>query len=214
MGVIYFKGTPEDNHLGHIMAELYKEEIYSPILMGKKNLTIFDIGANIGLTAILFSKYAKDVYSVEPAKEHFETLKQNIEGNELTNVHALNYAIGNENKDIELQHFANKTAFNVLNISPGDQTGRETVKMITIDKLFEITGVKKVDFMKLDTEGAEFVILGGLGFKKVAPLIDSILVEMHEWTGRNFNQIKDSLKVNGFKTQEIVNDAHLIYAHK
>ena len=53
----------------------------NPISRGKKDLTIVDIGANIGLTSYYFKDYAKIVYAVEPAKKHFDCIQKMVEYN-------------------------------------------------------------------------------------------------------------------------------------
>jgi len=54
-------------------------------------------------------------------------------------------------------------------------------KVITrsIDSFFEENGLDKIDFMKLDTEGAEEMILRSEGFRKVAPTISAFEAEFH-----------------------------------
>ena len=137
-----------------------------------------------------------------------------VEFNKFTNIHPLKYAISNENKKVKLIHFANKTAYNINILNDPRTTGNEEVEAITIDKLFDITKVTHCDFMKMDIEGEEFVVLGGPYFKKVAPLIDTILIETHKWPGRNFNQIKECLVTNGFNIKILQADSDLIVGIK
>jgi FkbM family methyltransferase len=211
---LFWQGTVEDNAIGHIFAEVFKDKLYQLYFLGKKDLTVFDLGANIGITSLYFQPFCKDIYAVEPASDHLECLTKMVEFNKFTNIHPLKYAISNENKKISLNKFANKTAYNINIIGDPRMISSEEVECITIDKLFEITGVKHCDFMKMDIEGEEFGVLGGPGFKNVAPLIDVIIIEMHNWVGRNFNQVKECLMVNGFKTRMLSADATIICGEK
>jgi len=77
MNAIFYNDW-ESSFIPDILKEIYTDKIYAPYFLGKKDLTILDLGANIGLTTTYFSQFGK-VYSVEPAKETFEVLKHTIE---------------------------------------------------------------------------------------------------------------------------------------
>ena len=210
----FFDPPAENNYIGHILAEVYKDRVYEPILGGKKDLTIIDVGGNIGLTSYYFSQFAKQVYTLEPSKEHFANLLRMIDYNKITNIKPLNVALYMENGEFELGHNSNKTMFSLHLATKDSSLPSEMVPAITLDKLFEQEKIEHVDFMKLDVEGSEYEILGHSSFSEVAPKIDSLLIETHAWAGRHPNQIKESLKNRGFIVEQIVNDAALFYAHK
>ena len=90
----------------------------------------------------------------------------------------------------------------------------EQVETITLDKLFEDEKIEHVNLLKLDVEGTEAEILGSDTFRKVAPKIDTIVMELHSWMGRHPNQIGESLKSNGFKVSQLPNDATIVVAQK
>ena len=48
--------------------------------------TIADVGANIGLTSYYFKDYAKEVFAIEPAKEHQDTIGTLIGYNKIKNI--------------------------------------------------------------------------------------------------------------------------------
>ena len=69
---------PFDNlYIPYIYKEIYFDGVYIDILNGRKDMTIMDIGANIGVTVQHFQPYAKKLYAIEPSPEHFEALKKN-----------------------------------------------------------------------------------------------------------------------------------------
>ena len=90
----------------------------------------------------------------------------------------------------------------------------EEVECITFDTLFANEKIEHVDFMKLDVEGSEVEVLSSEGFRKVAPKIDLIVLEIHAWNGRHPNQVKDALRGNGFTVDQIPNDANILVAKK
>jgi len=55
---------------------------------------VADIGANIGLTAILFSVLAKQTYAFEPSTSTFRILSGNLTRNKISNVMAINLGMG------------------------------------------------------------------------------------------------------------------------
>lgn len=66
------------NYPGHIFREIYEDKIYAPFVNGKKDLTILDIGGNLGWTAYYFSEFASKVIVLEPHKPHFEIIREMI----------------------------------------------------------------------------------------------------------------------------------------
>jgi len=63
MQSIFWEGNIRDNYLGHICAEIFKDRIYAPFIEGRKDLTIMDIGAHVGLFTIYAQPYAKKIYA-------------------------------------------------------------------------------------------------------------------------------------------------------
>lgn len=215
---IFFEPPIEDNYLGHIMAEVYKDRVYSSILDGKKDLTILDIGANIGITAHYFSQFAKKVVAVEPYPAHFVCLSKMIEFNKLDNVVAVNRAIFLKEGVFHLYENKNKT-MNSLHMAVSNQqmggTGNSIpVQAITLKQLMDENKIEDVDLMKLDIEGSEIEVFSSLSFKEVAPRIKTIVTEVHAWAGRNPNQLNEALKNNGYTVEKLPNDASLIIARR
>lgn len=192
------------------MAEIYKDQVYAPYLQGKKDLTILDVGGNVGITAYYFSQFAKIVHVLEPAKEHFEILKQMRDFNGLTNVKLHNVALSNEDGEAPFYHLQNKTMYS---LTPAQMTNDiEKVKTVRLDTFLK--DIPHVDFMKSDTEGNEYEIFCGDAFANVAYKIDTIIIEVHSWAGRNPNQLREAFKYNGFEFEQIPNDATIIIAKR
>jgi FkbM family methyltransferase len=161
----------------YIYKEIYFEGIYIDVLNDKKDMTIVDVGANIGIVTDHMRPHAKKIYSIEPSSEHFAALKQNKEFNEWDNVEIFNMAIAGKDGEVTMhKHDANRTCNSyVLNYEGESQT----VKAQAMDTFFAENNIEQVDFMKFDVEGAEDDILRSEGFKKVADKIKAIEVEFH-----------------------------------
>ena len=161
----------------YIYKEIYFDSLYVDIVNGKTDMTIIDVGANIGVTTQYFRDYSKKVYAIEPSSEHFEALKQNKEYNHWDNVKIFKYAIADKNGEMTLNTLSsNRTCHSLIN---DYKQGGEKVKTVTMDTFFEENKIEKCDFMKFDVEGAEDMILRSEGFRKVKDKIDAIEVEFH-----------------------------------
>lgn len=213
---LFFYGSIEDNWIGHIMSEVYKDGIYRPYLPILKEGTVaLDIGANIGIVSLYFSKFFERVISLEPSEEHFDALVRNIKSNNVTNITPLKKALYIKEGNFPFGGPKdNKTMRSLHTATWQDGKSDETVEAIPLDVLFEQQKIEKVDLMKLDVEGSEIEIISSAGFKNVANKIDCIVGERHGWSGRNQHQLDEALKINGFRIQSIPNDASLFVARK
>jgi len=213
---LYFYGEIEDNWLGHIMAEVFKDGIYRPYLpFIKKGTVALDIGANIGLVSIHFSRFFERVISLEPSEEHFDALTRNLQSNNIINVTPIKKALYIRSGKFPFGGPKDNRTMRSLHMATW-QNGKsnEEIEVITIDQLFEEEKLERVHLLKLDIEGSECEVVSSAGFQKVADKIDCIVGERHEWGGRHPHQLDEALKMNGFTIGTIKNDANLFAAKR
>ena len=147
-----------------------------------RGATAIDIGANLGYyTRPLADIVGAEgrVYAVEPVPVIFDVLKRNVAGRK--NVTLLNYALGSEERTIEMAndsvaaagYFGTGRNF----VSDGELSGeaiRFTAQMRRGSELFATVG--KIDFIKCDIEGYERVVI-----PELKPLIErhhpTVLIE-------------------------------------
>jgi FkbM family methyltransferase len=189
----------------YIYREIYFEGVYLDVLNGKRDMTIVDIGANIGVTVDHFRKFAKKVYAVEPDPMHFKALAKNKEFNNWDNVELFNVAMADKNGTSHLSQNAHNQTCNSITNNYGDE-GFE-VETVSMDTFFEQNGIEHVDFMKFDPEGAEELILYSDGFKKVASKIDAIECEFHH---NDWINIVKYLEELGFKARRYDSSAIIV----
>lgn len=175
------KEIPFDNlYIPYIYKEIYFEGVYIDVLNGRSDMTIVDVGANIGVVTQYMRPYAKKIYALEPSSEHFTALKQNKDYNNWDNVEVFNVALSDKDGEASLSwNSANRTCNSITN---GYGEGTEMVKTVAMDTFFEQNGIEQCDFMKFDVEGADELILYSEGFKKVADKIKAIEIEFHHHT--------------------------------
>ena len=114
----------------------------------------FDIGANVGLYTLLFSKYSKFVYAFEPLPRNISYLYRTLALNNAVNVLVVPYAVSEENGFAWFQE-GEHTSEGKL-----DKKGTQPVAVISLDYFIE--KIKKYpQILKIDVEGAELDVLKG-----------------------------------------------------
>jgi FkbM family methyltransferase len=195
-----------------IYNEIWNEGVYLDILNQKKDMTIIDVGSNIGITVHHFLPYAKKIYAIEPSPEHFAALSKNKEFNNWDKVEVFNLALADKDGEMEFHQSPKNRTTNQL--IQGQQVSQgwyneEVLKVKTqsIDHFFEENKIKHVDFMKFDPEGAEDLILRSDGFKKIADKVDALEVEFHYPTWR---ELVDYLILMGYKARQYDSSAKIV----
>ena len=186
----------ENSHIPEILKEMYLDRAYDPYLKGE-NLTILDIGANIGLFSYFAYDKAKIIYALEPSVQHYQNLVTMLVSNEMHNVAPIQKAISDKVGTADFYHSTNDTMFS-LKKEVNDTGELERVETTTLDAFFQENNIEHVDFMKIDVEGAEAAIFGSDTFDKVKDKIDIIMGEYHVWTGINPNQFRSYFTDRGF----------------
>lgn len=193
INALFFKDF-KNSYIADILEEIYIKKVYESFLVGKKDLIIADVGANIGLTAYYFKDYAKQIYAVEPAKETLELLTKMVAFNKIKNITICPYAISNKNGTQKLYLNTNSTANNLVMHEDADKF--EEVELLDFHEFMKRNKLDHIDFLKLDPEGEEAKIINSESFKQYAPKIKVVCGEWHEWSGVsqiNFQQAFEQL---------------------
>ena len=123
---------------------------------------VLDCGANVGAyTRHALDRGAKVVVAIEMAPESLECLRRNLE-REVTGGRVIIYPKGVWNKDDELQLSTGDDWASTASSVVLDRGRRgPKVPLTTIDKLVAELQLLRVDFIKMDIEGAEMQALEG-----------------------------------------------------
>lgn len=137
----------------------------------KKMEVFYDVGANIGYYSLLGTLENPEIKIVafEPASGPLFYLKENVRVNNFKNIFVEDIALSDKDGHITFQEVKNKK-YTYLEHNLGGQgnTGSKTtdlnyvpiqVKTETLDGYVKRVGEKKIDLIKLDTEGTEHLIL-------------------------------------------------------
>lgn len=124
---------------------------------------VLDCGAHVGVFAHLaLARGAGKVIAIEPSPRNVECLRRNF-AKEIAEERLVVYPKGVWNREEMLvlrQTDENSAADTVVMEQPGAHEG-ETVPLTTIDKLVAELGLDRVDYIKMDIEGAEVPALEG-----------------------------------------------------
>jgi FkbM family methyltransferase len=138
--------------------------------------TIFDIGANIGWYSNHLSKKlpGATIYSFEPIPETFAQVKKNTELNKSNNIILNNFAFSDAVQTLTFYYSPTITgASSSQNITENDGMIKLECQANTIDNFVKENNIAKLDFIKCDVEGAEFMVYkgGAVTFEKHTPVI-------------------------------------------
>ena len=119
-----------------------------------KSKICFDIGANVGVYTLLFSRYSKLVYAFEPLPRNLSFLYRAIKINKIRNVIIVPFAVADKSK---LSWFQVGKNYALGRLST---KGNQPVMIISLDDFFKESLVLP-DIIKIDVEGAELSVLKG-----------------------------------------------------
>lgn len=194
----------------NLKKEIFNEEIYSINLKTNKNqeinrmqeINIIDVGAYIGLSVLYFkSRYPNaHITAFEPNPNIFPLLEENIEYNDIKNVQLHNIAIGKDMDERELYiESSGFAAFSTASFRKDAWNGKQKSRPIIV-KTEPLSNYinKKVNLLKIDTEGAEYEILKELDESKTFSKIENLLVEYHPSRDNKIQNLVQILKKNDY----------------
>ena len=190
--------------------------IYLKNKMNKIDI-LFDVGSHMGTYTDLVINVYPDCKSFlfEPQSKIFKKIEQKYSNNK--NINVFNTAISDIEKKQNLNLNKHDLTASLLDFDPNSnylkfkaklfQTdisnmnyGTELVQTITLDKFIIDNNLKKIDLLKIDTEGNEYNVLKGL--EKKINIVSNILIEIHHrelFLNYNPEKIHQYLIDNGFK---------------
>lgn len=148
----------------------------------RPNDSFLDVGGNEGYFSVIASSLVQNgcVYCIEPQSRLQTIITENIKINKSQNVKLYHLALSEQPQEIDLF------------LRPSTNTGassffrhwkigsiKETVKAITLDQFIEQNNISKIRLMKVDCEGAEYLVIGGGKQTLSKQLIQFIALEYH-----------------------------------
>jgi len=134
--------------------DVWLRDVYYPYLPRHGDV-VFDVGAHMGFFTVKIARQVSRVVAFEPDPQNFRFLLTNIKYNNLSNVQAFNYALGDRDCDVFLER---GYSFGRTRIAKSDTSYK--VKMKTLDAVIKDLGTVP-DVIKIDVEGFETKVLEG-----------------------------------------------------
>ncbi len=129
----------------------------------KPGCVAVDLGANIGFHTVRMARRAGPagrVYAFEPDPVNFALLKRNLESNGFAHATPEQRAISNKKGVLTLYRCASDPMDHRTHPGDGDRAGID-VEATSLDDYFRDRGTR-VDFIKMDVQGAEIKALNGM----------------------------------------------------
>jgi FkbM family methyltransferase len=188
----------------NILKAIFGDREYSDYFPFYKKANIVDIGAHYGYFSI-FAKNNTDkgstIIAIEPNKSNFKHLEQNIRDCNINNIVSFNYAIGGKSGLSRLYEGQTPNHSIIENYTLLKEIRKfEEVEVKTLEEFIIENNIDKIDFLKLDCEGAEYSILGNTP-KYIYDRITTISMEFHDLKDNNYTSesLCKILVRNGFE---------------
>ena len=171
------KYTMKNSALDWVFNDIYFKH-YKP----KNGDICIDVGSGIGTETLFMSKAIGPkgkVFSIEAALSTFNVLKKNIKLNSCQNVIAKQLAISNNEdpvfieEDIE-SHIKNRLS----NVS---SQSKMKVESMTMDKFIQEHNINTIDFLKVNIEGAEQLLIEQFNSIKN---VKNVAISCHDFLGK------------------------------
>lgn len=150
----------------------------------KSGAFALDIGAHIGFYTLVLSKTVGPhgrVLAFEPLPKNYSVLCDNIRLNNCTHVAAINKALLDRTCNLEADIRMNEAQPGSVAFLVTDKAEPSIASAVALD---EFLGESKVpvDFIKMDVEGAESLVLKGAS-KTIESYHPTLLIEVHHFDG-------------------------------
>lgn len=167
---------------GHLF-ELFCRHTYGTRFDGQ---VVVDVGISNGDSSLYFAvSGAQRVIGLEPFPDSFRLAVENVKANALEGVvHPIHAALAGSSGRASLRVSSRHPNANALQPTDArseagpDFDDAVEIPTVTLDDLVAQESLERIDFLKLDCEGAEYEILGGLS-PAVAARIGRIRLEFH-----------------------------------
>jgi FkbM family methyltransferase len=125
-----------------------------------ENAVVVDVGANIGCFTIQAAQRATSgrLFAYEPEPGNFAMLRENVSRNGFDRVRTFQAAVADREGEMSL-HYSDGAGNTTTHSLYGKGARTLSVPVTTLPRLMEEHGLDRIDYLKLDCEGAEPIIL-------------------------------------------------------
>jgi FkbM family methyltransferase len=156
--------------------------LFPQLFQGKRFFVVYDIGANIGLFSLYFSKFQNvQVIAFEAVPATTRSLENNLVRNNVKNVVIVGCAVSSEDGEASFfvgHHHKSSLLKEWASSGGSEETHEIRVPSVKLDSYWDTNPISIPDFIKIDVEGGAGSVLQGASkiFRLARPVI---LIESH-----------------------------------
>jgi FkbM family methyltransferase len=191
------------SHVGLLLEEVIHQINHPKAISSLVNPVIVDLGANVGIFSLYYSRWAKRVYAVEPMGSNLTVLASNVRQFGKDKVQVIPLAVSDRNGDVDFfEGDTNSTANSIVRDPYHSRVHK--AKQISLNLLLHniILREGKIDFVKMDIEGAETMALRSLS-PEVAAKVWSFYIECHVCQRVNPVEIEGIMTSLGYRVDRL-----------
>ena len=190
---------PDTDDLRIVKSNFVKKNYTKDFVPITRDSIVVDVGAHIGSFSIMVARSAHRVLAFEPEPTNYQMLKKNVELNHLENMSIFEMAVSGRSghQDIYTYQGGSSADYSlyergITNIKAG------RILTISVEDIFKREGLSRIDFLKLDCEGAEHDILRSMSLETASNII-GMAMETHRVPSAFSIDIPLRLKELGFE---------------
>jgi FkbM family methyltransferase len=169
------------NGVRHFLLTYY-QKVYDPepIKIQPDDIVV-DIGAWAGIFMVYAATKAKQVFASEPLPQMHEFCALNIKENKLDNVVLSQLGIAGKDCERTFHFLPGDPEMGYLYDSDGHTrfTGTMGIQVVSLDRFVELHNIPRIDFLKLNCEGAEGEIIPAIS-EELWGRIRKAAIQIHE----------------------------------
>jgi FkbM family methyltransferase len=178
----------------------------------KRGDIAIDVGAGVGTETLTLSRLVSDTGCVIAIEAHPEThrcLAKLCELNALDNVSSKQLAIMDKSGPVTLSD----SEADISNTVMRKAANAITVPGVSLDELVETEGLRRIDFLKMNIEGAEALAFEGM--RRTLEMTENLAISCHDFVAdasgdesmRTKATVRKALEAHGFTVTERTGDA-------
>ncbi|MGL4551463.1 MAG: FkbM family methyltransferase [Gemmataceae bacterium] len=171
----------------------------------RPGMTVYDIGANVGFTALIAARQVTDagrVICFEPLASNADLIRRNADLNGFRHVQSRQEAVGGADGEAEFFLSASPTWGRLADAGAAPaQTGTTRVTVRSLDSVVAAESLPRPDLIKMDVEGAEAEALRG-AVRLLAEARPLMIIELHHTNG----PVMDVLEGLGYAARVLGSD--------
>jgi len=210
---IRIKLRPNTDDLKIVKSNFVTMHYFRDFVPITKDSIVVDVGAHIGSFSLIAARSAERVLAYEPEPMNYQMLKKNVELNHLKNLTIFEMAVFGSSGYQDICAFVDgSTGSHSLYKKDSNHMIKKQVQTISLEDIIKRGDLLRIDFLKLDCEGAEHDIFRKMSFD-TATQIRSIAMEAHRVPQEFSIDIPARLKELGFEVR-IEHNGGYVYARQ